>query len=366
MDAVAARIHRAGPISVAEFMELALYGEGGFYSSGAGPGRRGADFLTSPEVGPLFGAVLANALDTWWDELGAPDPFVVAEAGAGRGVLAAAVLRAGPRCSPAMRYVIAERSEAARAAASDVLPVAPASVALAGEGHGRGPVVCALDDLPAGPFVGVVVANELLDNLPTRLLEKSGDGWAEVFVTLDDTDGGFVEVLVPAEEEAAGRAAQLAPDATAGQRIALHDAALAWLGRARRSLEAGRVVAFDYGVSATSELAARPWTDWFRTYRHHQRGEHPFQAVGEQDVTCEIAFDQLAPHSLVRQDDWLRAHGIDALSTEARADLGRTRRHRRPGGAGGPQSSERGDGAARRRRPRCVPRGRVGKHLTPG
>ena len=319
MDAIVARIHRAGPISVAEFMELALYGEGGFYAGGSGPGRRGADFLTSPEVGPLFGAVVANALDEWWVELGQPDPFVVAEAGAGRGVLAAAVLRAQPDCSPALRYVLAERSEPSRVAASDVLPIAPASVALAGEGHGRGPVVCALDDLPTGPFVGVVLANELLDNLPTRLLEHTPQGWAEVMVALDAGEANFVEMLVPTDEDCAARARDLAPAAVAGQRIPLHDAALTWLGRAQRALEVGRVVAFDYGVAATSALAARPWTEWVRTYRAHAPGEHPFRAVGEQDVTFEVAFDQLAPRSLARQDDWLRARGIGVLVDDARA-----------------------------------------------
>ena len=77
----------------------------------AAPGR---DFVTSPEVGTLFGALVARALDASWHELGAPDPFVVIEAGAGRGRLAADVLRAAPACAPALRYVLVERSAALR------------------------------------------------------------------------------------------------------------------------------------------------------------------------------------------------------------------------------------------------------------
>src|SRR5215213_9313391 len=95
-------------------MDLALYDPAhGFYATGGGAGRRG-DFLTSPEVGPLFGAVVARALDAWWDDLGRPDPFLVVEAGAGTGTLARDVLAAGPACGPALRYVLVERSESLR------------------------------------------------------------------------------------------------------------------------------------------------------------------------------------------------------------------------------------------------------------
>src|SRR5947207_7066724 len=106
------RIHRFGPLSFADYLDLALYdADGGFYASGGRAGR-GGDFLTSPEVGPLFGAVVARALDAWWGELGQPDPFVVVEAAAGAGALARAVLDAGPACSLALRYMLVERSDA--------------------------------------------------------------------------------------------------------------------------------------------------------------------------------------------------------------------------------------------------------------
>ncbi|MDQ3293516.1 MAG: SAM-dependent methyltransferase, partial [Actinomycetota bacterium] len=81
------RADREGPLPYSAFVEWALYDdEIGFYGGGSGSaGRREGDFLTSPEVGPLFGAVLARAVDGWWRALGEPDPFVVVEAGAGPG-----------------------------------------------------------------------------------------------------------------------------------------------------------------------------------------------------------------------------------------------------------------------------------------
>ena len=58
-QALVERIHREGPLPFDAFVETALYGDGGFFSSGHGAGRAGADFVTSPEVGQLFGALVA-------------------------------------------------------------------------------------------------------------------------------------------------------------------------------------------------------------------------------------------------------------------------------------------------------------------
>jgi len=98
-----------GAIPFAAFMDLALYGPSGFYTAPAGgrAGRRG-DFLTAPEVGPLFGAVVARFLDAEWERLGRPDPFTVVDAGAGPGTLARAVLAARPACRGALTYVAVE------------------------------------------------------------------------------------------------------------------------------------------------------------------------------------------------------------------------------------------------------------------
>src|SRR5688500_15098220 len=126
-NAIAARIEREGPIRFDAYMELALYEpQSGFFASGAGAGRR-SDFITSPEVGPLFGAVMARAVDAEWERLRRPDPFVVVEGGAGRGALAKAVLDASPACLPALRYVCVERSPVLRAAAESLLPTEPAA-----------------------------------------------------------------------------------------------------------------------------------------------------------------------------------------------------------------------------------------------
>ena len=327
-DAVAERIRRVGPVPFSTYVEAALSGPGGFFTTGGGAGRR-ADFLTSPEVGPLFGAVVARALDAEWTRLARPDPFVVVEAGAGRGALAKAILAAAPACAPALRYVLVERSPALRAAAEELLVVEPAANVLGGVGDdeddaplagaGSGPVVTVLDELPAVTFRGVVLANELLDNLPFDLVERTSTGWDEVRVGLRDDD--LVEVLVPASPELDAEATALVPDARPDARIPIQRPARTWLGRALGLVAAGRVVVIDY-ADDTTFLAGRAWQEWLRTYRGHQRAGHPLQSPGAADITCEVAVDQLAllrpPDADRTQAAWLEAHGIAPLVEAAR------------------------------------------------
>ena len=301
----------------------------GFYGAGGGAGRS-RDFLTSPEVGPLFGAVVARAVDSWWTDLGRPDPFVVIEAGAGVGTLAAAVLAAGPACAAALRYVTVERSPVLRAAQRDRLPLEAPAFVLGPTDHpddeearplpGQGPLVTALPELPALRFDGVVLANELLDNLAFHLVERGPEGWLEVRV--GQADGQLTEVLVPAPPDVAEEADRLAGDALAGSRLPLQHQAVEGVRSALAALDRGRVVVVDYADESPS-LIRRAWSEWVRTYRAHGRGVHPLDAPGTQDVTCEVAVDQLAragaPVAVRSQAEFLADHGMGALEAEAAA-----------------------------------------------
>lgn len=316
---------RSVPFSV--FLERALYDpDRGFYETGGRAGRRG-DFVTSPEVGPLFGACLARALDGWWRDLGRPDPFLVDEHGAGPGTLARTVVVDRPECADALRWTLVERSAAQRALhpehlphvgdlAADGLSSAPGWSAVGG-----GPLVASAAARP-DRAVHVVVANELLDNLPFDLLERTADGWVEVRVA--DHDGPTpVEVLVPAPETDAAWADAAAPGASAGDRIPVQRAAGEWVAASVAQLAAGgRLVVLDY-ASTTAEVASRPATEWIRTYAGQARGGAPLDAPGAQDVTVEVCVDQLVasagPPDLDRdQASALRAWGLDDLVEEGR------------------------------------------------
>lgn len=308
-DEIRAAIEAAGgAIPFEEFMRLALYGEHGFYTRGGddGGGRAGrrGDFITSPEVGPLFGAVVARFLDAEWRRLGEPEPFVVVDAGAGPGTLARAVLSTAPACASAgaLRYVCVEVSAAQRARHPDgVMSVGSLDEVEAALGL-------------AGRFDGVVVANELLDNLPVRLAVHDG-AWREAYVVAR-SDGSFAEVLsAPFDPVPAG----LPSPAAHGARAPIQAAAAAWVESARSLLHRGSVVVFDYASPSTAAMAGRPYREWLRTYRGHERGAHPLLAPGSQDITSEVALDQLpVPDAVRTQAQWLQRWGIDELVEEGK------------------------------------------------
>lgn len=294
-----------------EYIDEALYGASGFYVQGGRPAVRGGDFATSVELGSLFARCVAAYLDRAWDELGRPDPFVVVEGGSGRGTLCCDVLRNVSACRRAVQFVVVERVERQRVEALERVGALGADLP-----------VTALADLPANPLVGVVIANELLDNLPFRLLERSKSGWHEVHVSAGDSS----EVLMPAPADAAAMADALAPDAAPGARVPLQLKAAVWVRRALRLLERGRLLIFDYGVPRTAELAQRPQSEWLRTYRSQGRGYDPLHAPGTVDITCDVAFDQLPPGAtLSTQAAWLAAAGIESMTAQARARWQRSR-----------------------------------------
>ncbi|HEY8544429.1 MAG TPA: SAM-dependent methyltransferase [Acidimicrobiales bacterium] len=335
-DVVAARIGRLGPRPLSEVLDVALYEPGvGFYDRGGAAGRREGDFLTSPEVGPLFGAVVAHALDTWWRAMGEPDPFLVVEAGAGPGTLARAVLNAEPACALALRYVLVERSASQRRRQAAKVPIEEPSLVLppvdadTGEPVPEappGPLFTSLADLPRVPGIpAVVLANELLDNLPFDLAERHEGAWREVRVAHVAGSSGpakFREVPVPLDEPRAELLDRLVPGAADGARAPLQARAGEWLRSALATAgPRGRVVVIDYAAT-TAELAARPVDEWLRTYRSHAPGVDYLDDLGEQDVTCEVAVDQLAlvrpPTADTPQHEWLRRHGIEELVEEGR------------------------------------------------
>lgn len=322
-------------------MELALYSDGsdlkfpfiGYYKSEQQKSARRGDYITSVEVGPLFGAVLARALDSWWEEAGSPEEFYVFDVGAGVGTLARSIFSAQPACMNSLRYILIEQSEYLMSQHEDLLKREDVSVVS---------LRTDLSEAIPHPQVdfGVVIANELLDNLPVMLMEKTPGGWGEVNVVLEENTLNVLgEELSQADSNFVNLLNQLAPDAKSGQRIPIQRYASQWVKGASSVFKSsvskdepaskdesasknGRILVFDYGVLTTAELSSSQ-NEWLRTYRAQSMGQSPYDFVCQQDITCEVGIDQLnssdipAP-SVQSQADFLKHWGIDELVAEAK------------------------------------------------
>jgi SAM-dependent MidA family methyltransferase len=243
-DELVRRIHaeiaRTGPMTFARFMELALYDPtGGYYRAGtARPGREG-DFLTAPETHPIFGAALARGVEEVWSRLGRPARFVLREYGAGTGTLALAILE----------RLELDGSDLAKILRYDSIEIEPRRLdkiadRLAASGRAN-----ALVDPRAGqPTVGLVLANEVLDALPTHRVgfvataSRSPDG---------SEAGRFVDIEA-SRRPRPGREAFRRDRAGDGQRGGLSRGRRLGGERGSRS-DRGLLLLIDYGYPA-SEL----------------------------------------------------------------------------------------------------------------
>lgn len=285
-----------------QFQRERLYGPDGFYITGGAAGAAG-DFITAPELGEEFGAALAVELDRCWFRLGRPDPFIVVEGGAGVGTLASTSLRHVGDCRRALRWVMVEISAAQRDAAmrrlADELPI----------GDDGELSVVAVPDLRPERFAEgahVVVANELLDNLPVRIVRRVDGSIHELHVSV--AENTVEERWLDAEAGAATRASVFGVEVPDGLEFPLADQMMLWVHTARGLVgDMGQVMISDYGAS-TAELAGRPDRGWLRTYDRHRRAGSPYDMTRSMDITCDVPFDQLgSASSSTTVADWVVA-----------------------------------------------------------
>lgn len=269
-----------GVIAFDRFMELALYAPGlGYYSGGAAKLGAAGDFTTAPEISALFGAALAQVAAAIIAQ-SAPN---ILEFGAGTGKLARDVLSAlGAAGVVVESYAIIELSGELRARQQEALKDFPQ--------------VRWLDDFPDA-FHGVVLANEVLDAMPVQLVSKSGAGWRELMVTIDN--GAFALVGRAPDAALAARIARQIPDADdlpEGYVTEVHAVGCGFMATLARMLAAGKgaAILLDYGFPAHEYyLDQRSGGTLMCHYRHHAHPE-PFYLPGLQDITAHVDFTAMA------------------------------------------------------------------------
>lgn len=314
------RIAQHGPLTFAEFMEVALYWpDGGYYASRRSFGPLG-DFYTAPLAHPVFGALVARQLLTMWRALGSPALFNVIEAGAGDGTLALDVAAhasaLGGGLPDALEYTAIDLREPP--------PEFPGRWMRSG-------------GVPAVGGSGVVLANELMDAMPVHRVTLEGGRLRELFVDAAP-EGGFAEVSgEPSTPALADRLNRLGVTLSEGYRTEICLGAEAWLRTAFAALDRGYLLLVDYGheVEAYYDESRRAGT--LRCYSGHTLGMNPYFGVGKQDISAHVELTSVRSAALaagfseageMSQSEWLRSLGIEAFrkEIEARSGLGRVER----------------------------------------
>jgi SAM-dependent MidA family methyltransferase len=303
-------VERAGgAISFERYMEAVLYAPGlGYYSAGASKLGAGGDFVTAPEISPLFGRCLARNVAPCLEALGGGE---VLEFGAGTGMLAATMLEELDRLgAPLAGYRILERGADLRQRQCEMLSGVGVGV---GVGAGR---VAWLETLPEPGFRGVIVANEVLDAFAAARFRLEPEGVSEWLVRVGDDglEAAFGEPVTPWLAPAVERLLDALPERLApGYVSEIAPARDAWVRSVAEILEAGLVVVIDYGYARAEYYHPQRTQGTLRCYLAHRAHDDPFLAPGLQDVSVHVDFTAVA---LAAQDA-----GLDVAGFTTQADF---------------------------------------------
>jgi SAM-dependent MidA family methyltransferase len=282
-------IAAGGALPFSRFMELALYAPGlGYYSAGARKFGPGGDFVTAPELGPLFAATVADALAPVLQQLG-PDAVLV-ELGGGSGAFAEVALkRLLALDALPSRYALLEPSADLRERQRERLQkrLPPLLFEL----------VEWLDGPIARPWDGVLFANEVIDALPTpRFTLRDGEVFEE-HVALDG-EGRFVRRDRPADAllSAAVRNVERGLEApfVDGYRSEILAQLPYWLQAVAGGLRSGAMLFVDYGHARGEYYQPQRSEGTLRAFRSHHVGDDPYAFPGLQDLTASVDFTALA------------------------------------------------------------------------
>lgn len=303
-DRLKRRIEAEGPISVAEYMRLALTDAEGGYYMGRDPFGRGGDFTTAPEISQMFGELIGLWCMTAWRAMSRPGRCSLVELGPGRGTLMADMLRAAgvdPGFGAALAPNLVEISPALRRRQEQTL------AGLKREFRWIGDVA----DAPEGPLI--VVANEFFDALPVRQFVMTTKGWRERLVGLDQSGAGFAFTLAaqsPGDAEKTrvpmkAKVRDVFESCPAATRIVR-----AIAGRFVRHPGVALIVDYGHGQSAPG--------DTLQAVKDH-RFHDPLADPGRADLTAHVDFAALKRAAgaagaqvfgPVEQGDWLGRLGI--------------------------------------------------------
>ena len=292
-------------MAFSRYMELCLYGRGGYYNADRQQFGKAGDFYTSSDVHAVFGRLLSRQFEQMWRALDRPPRLDLVEVGPGRGLFMQDVLdwsaKKFPDFAGALRVTLVEASEGLRAKLEQRFSerIERRQVEL----H------ASFDDLRGKCDRAILFANELFDAMPVEIVSEKGQ-------LLVDVEGGqFVDRFLPLAPEVDAYIDRFSVRPRAGERVEVNLRALEFLKKATPLGKKGLCVFVDYGYTRDEQLQGRH-LDTLMTYRQHSAGTNPYEAPGEQDITAHVNFTALS--ETARDSGW----GVSPLVTQSQFLMG--------------------------------------------
>lgn len=285
-------IQQSGPISFARYMQLALYAPGlGYYSAGAQKFGEAGDFITAPDMSPLFSRCVARQCEQILAHLPEGD---ILELGAGSGAMAAEMLQtlAQSKTLPAHYYIL-EVSADLKDRQQTFLKQTLSSELFS---H-----VVWLDRLPEQPINGVIVANEVMDAMPVHKFVQQ-EGVKEYYVTYKDEQMQW-HIDQPSSPELTQRVSSLNIDFSEHYESEINLLLAPWIASLSDCLERGLILLIDYGFPRHEYYHHdRTMGTIMCHYRHHAHSD-PLMYPGIQDITAHVDFTAIAEAAVENQLD---------------------------------------------------------------
>ncbi|WP_058523889.1 class I SAM-dependent methyltransferase [Legionella birminghamensis] len=286
--ALVAQLKKHDAIPFAEFMQLALYSpEYGYYTSSKPKFGSGGDFITAPELSPLFSQTLGEQCRQILQQ---SDTDTILEFGAGSGKLCTDLLKhlARKNYLPEVYYIL-EVSGYLREQQKQYIQQEIPDLASR---------VQWLSEWPEQPFSGIILANEVLDAMPVHRFLQTDDGICESFISLDEQSQlkeifkpcsnprllNYLKTVLPADFSPYLSEANLYVEG--------------WLKQCAASLKEGVILLIDYGFPRSEYYHPDRNQGTLMCHYRHQAHSNPLVYIGEQDITAHVDFTQVAEAAL--------------------------------------------------------------------
>ena len=277
-ETITAKIKTDGPISFAQYMDMALYEPAlGYYCVGTEKFGAGGDFTTAPELSPLFAESLADFCVKQFSDA---ENNTILEVGAGSGRLALNLLRAlRQRKKLPRNYLILEMSPDLQARQRALLANEEPELFELCQWLGR---------LPHAPFEGVIIANEVLDAMPVHIFTTTPSGFLEKTISI--ADDNFIWDACPPSATLLEALAKLKMDFAPGYTTEINLNIKPWINSMAAVLQRGVILLIDYGFLRQEYYHPdRSMGTLMCHYRHHAHTD-PLILPGIQDITAHVDF----------------------------------------------------------------------------